>query len=160
MRIVGGLRSPSCRKELLFIVGNSPKRRVCCLLPGKTSCTRRDVLSCSLVCVLIISTVCGESKLAADLLIISTVCGEGTLAADLLGHSLNTAVLCSILPRTSVARSEGRNYVPVVKIRSGCMLVSYGPYLNAGVPGGWVGDPRAYQDQFIGLESPRVHTHS
>ena len=29
--------------------------------------------------------------------------------------------------------------------------------LNAGVPGGFVGGPRAYQDQFRGFKSHQVH---
>ena len=32
--------------------------------------------------------------------------------------------------------------------------------MAAGVPGGFVGGPRAYQDQFRGFKSPRMHART
>ena len=42
-------------------------------------------------------------------------------------------------------------------IRLGCLLKHISYLVPAGVPGGLVGGPRAYQDQFRGFKSHRVH---
>ena len=62
----------------------------------------------------------------------------------------------------SVGRSKGGCGLGVkgcVCVLMSCMAVVVRPH-RAGVPGGLVGGPRAYQDQFCAFESNRVHAYS